>query len=550
MALGADVIIDVMRSEGVTHVFGNPGSTEMAFIDAVIGSGDMSYVLGLHEGCVISMAEGYAHASGRPAVVNVHTMSGLGNAMGMLTNAKANGAPLVVTAGHQHQKLLLADPLLKHDLTGMAATVSKWQYEPRHADELGLVFRRAFRDVMSPPRGPVFVSLPVSLMDEEAALPVPARSNVSDECVAAGLDGLAERLLRYAPSEVALILDIQVAQADAIDAAITLAEALGAFVHGAPNASLGVFPPSHPLWRGAIAGRTAPMRATLSKYKCVLWAGGQALQLTDYDPAGPLPPGLELLHLSSDASQIGRTYATAGGASGAIKPSLAALTDAVKRGNGGKPAAAALAEARAARSAAIEAEEAQALASYGPAPITPAAAIHAALRAVPDDIIVVDEAVTNSTSVRMYHRWTKPGRIFSAKQIIGWGMGAAVGVAIAHGGRAPVLSITSDGGATFAPQALWTAAREKLPVVFVVLVNREYGILKSYFKAVGGAAVRKNDMRSVELVDPSIDYTAMAQAFGVDAVTVDHADQIGDAVRAALARQAPVLIEIPTARIS
>ena len=173
---GAEIIVETLRSQGVTHVFGNPGSTEMALIDALLSSGDIAYVMGLHESCVIPMAEGYAHATGRPTVVNVHTMSGLGNSMGMLTNAKVNGAPLVVTAGHQHQKLLVADPLLSHDLTGMTATVAKWRREPRDVDELGVVLRRGFQDVMAPPRGPVFISLPVSLMSERTEQPPPAPS--------------------------------------------------------------------------------------------------------------------------------------------------------------------------------------------------------------------------------------------------------------------------------------------------------------------------------------------------------------------------------------
>ena len=152
---GAQIIVEVLRSRGVTHVFGNPGSTEMPLIHAIAGSGDISYVLGLHECCVIGMAEGYAMASGKPAVVNVHTLSGLGNSIGMLSNARGNGTPILVTVGHQHHKLLIGDPLLSHDLTGMARTVSKWQHEVRHVDELGVLFQRAFNDVMAPPRGPV-----------------------------------------------------------------------------------------------------------------------------------------------------------------------------------------------------------------------------------------------------------------------------------------------------------------------------------------------------------------------------------------------------------
>jgi benzoylformate decarboxylase len=543
---GAEIIVETLRSQGVTHVFANPGSTELALIDAITGSGDISYVLGLHENCVIAMAEGYAQATGRPAVVNVHTMSGLGNSIGMLTNALVNGAPLVVTAGHQHQKLLVTDPLLSHDLTGMTATVTKWRHEPRHVDELGVVLRRAFHDVMAPPRGPVFVSLPSSLMSDETEQPLPPVSTISHESVAGGLDRMAELLVEHGPHDTALVFGIDAALAGALPEAVRLAETLGVPVHGVPNPPIGVFPPGHPLWRGHLVGLNTPMRNALARYRRILFVGGQVLQISDYEPAGPLPPGLELLHLSPDPAQIGRTYATVCGTSGALRPSLARLAEEVERRVDRAAAQAALAEARAARAEAIAEEERQALALYGPAPIDPRAAIHAALRAAPEDIIVVDEAISNTTSVRTYHRWTEPGRMFSAKQIIGWGMGASIGIALAHGGERPVLSITSDGGATFSPQALWTAAREKLPILFVVLVNREYGILKKRLRAMGGYAARSNDFRSMDLVDPQIDYASIARGFGVEAVTVDHADAIGDVVRAALAQRKPLLLQVPT----
>lgn len=543
---GAQIIAEVLRTQGVTHVFGNPGSTEMAFIDAITASGDINYVLGLHECCVIGMAEGYAMASGKPAVINVHTLSGLGNSIGMLTNAKGNGTPLVVTAGHQHHKLLIGDPLLSHNLTGMTATVSKWQHEARHVDELGVIFQRAFNDVLTPPRGPVFLSLPSSLLAETSDAPVPEASMIERDSVAAGLDRMADALIEAGPSGAALVLAFNVAQENAISEAIALAERLGVDVYSAPITPIGVFPPGHPLWKGALSGRSGDMREKLSRYRRVLFIGGQAFQQTEYTSLAPLPDDVELLHLSSDPVWVGRLYPTTLGAIGGLKASIAALTKAISHRAPGLPDGR-LETARQERAGEIEREEARVRALYGPAPILPEAAVHAALRGAPADTIVVDEAVSNSHYVQTHHHWTKPGRIFSARQIIGWGMPAAVGVALAHRGTKPVLSITSDGGATFSPQAVWTAARENLPVTFVVLVNREYGILKKYLVGLGGHAARANDMRSVELVDPPIDYVLQARSYGVDAHRVAGADELSDAVRASLGRGGPTLIEVPMA---
>src|SRR5947209_15311685 len=153
--LARELLLDVLRSEGVSHIFGNPGSTELPLMDALVDAGDLHYVLALQEATVVAMADGYAQATGRPAFCNLHTSAGLGNAIGNLTNARANATPLVVTAGQQDRRHLVADPLLSGDLVGLAAPVSKWAHEVRHADELGTVMRRAFHDAATAPTGPV-----------------------------------------------------------------------------------------------------------------------------------------------------------------------------------------------------------------------------------------------------------------------------------------------------------------------------------------------------------------------------------------------------------
>src|SRR5436305_3833099 len=175
MPQARDVFLEVLESEGVAHVFGNPGTTELPFIDALAGHPEVDYVLALQEATAVGMADGYAQATGRPAFVNLHTSAGLGNAIGNLTNARANGAPLVVTAGNADRRHLIADPLLSGDLVGLAGGVSKWGHEVRQPEELGVVVRRAFLDAGSPPGGPVFVSIPQDLLDQPTEMAAPPR---------------------------------------------------------------------------------------------------------------------------------------------------------------------------------------------------------------------------------------------------------------------------------------------------------------------------------------------------------------------------------------
>src|SRR4051795_13583719 len=191
---GRDALFDVLISEGVQHIFGNPGTTELPLMDALVDHPELDYVLALQEATVIAMADGYAQATRRPAFVNVHTMAGLGNAVGNLTNAVANRTPLVVTAGNADRRHLIAEPLLSGDLVGLAQGVSKWGHEVRHPGELGTVLRRAFNDAATAPAGPVFVGLPQDLVDQEYDGTVPPKSVVERRTVGAGLDRLAELL--------------------------------------------------------------------------------------------------------------------------------------------------------------------------------------------------------------------------------------------------------------------------------------------------------------------------------------------------------------------
>ncbi|MGV3759555.1 MAG: thiamine pyrophosphate-binding protein, partial [Actinomycetota bacterium] len=263
MVLAVDVLLEVLRSEGVRHVFGNPGSTELPLIDALAVADDLHYVLGLQEATVVGMADGYAQATGRPAFVNLHTSAGLGNAIGNLTNARANRAPLVVTAGQQDLRHIVAEPLLSGPLVELAGGAVKQAHELRTSAELGTVMRRAFHDALVPPAGPVFTSLPMDLLDEDVDGGPPPSSTRREAPLAEGLEELADLLCGAPVGRVAIVLGDAVAASGAVQAAVAVAEALGAPVHGAPLHGRGVFPPAHPLYRGMLNPSAAAIRATL-----------------------------------------------------------------------------------------------------------------------------------------------------------------------------------------------------------------------------------------------------------------------------------------------
>jgi benzoylformate decarboxylase len=456
----------------------------------------------------------------------------------------------VVTAGQQDYRHIVTDPLLSGDLTGLARSVSKWSHEVRTTAELGTILRRAFHDAMSAPAGPVFVSIPMDLLETDTDEPVPPPSTIHRRSVAAELDTLADLLVAPDVGKVGIVLGDEVASSGAVDEVVELAETLGAAVHGAPLFSNAVFPPRHPLWAGMLVSAATAMQAVLRRYERVLFIGSRAFMVYPYSQGSPLPAGTELLHLSADAHQLGRTFPARWAAVGDPKATLAALLPLVKARidtASADAAAAAVAAAATRRAAAIERLEETATSRYDASPMDPMAAAHALVRAMPPGALVVDEAITTGVYVRGFHHDAVPNRYFFNRGAgLGWGMPAAVGLSLGHD-REPVLCVVGDGAAMYSPQALWTAAHEQTPVVFAVVNNRQYLILKNNLRGMAGDSVRRDRFVAMDIVDPPVDYLALAHSMGVDATLVEKAHDVGDAVRSALESGRPHLLELPIA---
>ena len=280
---------------------------------------------------------------------------------------------------------------------------------------------------------------------------------------------------------------------------VELAEALGAPVFGAPLHSTGVFPPTHPLYAGMLAPAAAAINAALSPFRRVLAVGGHTFMVYPYTPGSALPDTVELLHLSPDASRLGRTYPTRLGMVGDPKATLAALLPLVRgarRRSGGRRRSRRSGREAQARDRRARGDRAVSLRSRadGPDGGGPRAGPVA-----PPDTTVVDEAITTGVYVRGFHHWTEPGHYFFCKGGgLGWGMPAALGVSLARD-REPVLCVVGDGSAMYSPQALWTAAHEQLPVVFAVVNNRQYLILKGYLRGMGRDSVKADRMVAMDI---------------------------------------------------
>ena len=544
---GRDVLLEVLASEGVRYVFGNPGTTELPFLDALAGAPDLEYLLALHESVAVGMADGYAQVTRRPAFVNLHTAPGLGNAVGTLANAKATATPLVVTAGQQDRRHLVSEPFLSGNLVEIAAPVAKWSHEVRAVRDLGTIMRRAFHDAASVPSGPVFVSLPMDLLDEATGDPVPPPTPIRGRTVPANLHELATLILEVPLGQLAVVAGDEVARSEGVGALVEVAEAAGASVFGPPLHSNLVFPTAHPLWGGALPTDAPAIRETLARFRCILLIGGRGFMTFPYQPGPVVPPGLTLLHLSPDPSHLGRTYPASLALVGDPKATLEALAPVVRAGVAAAAAREHLAAAGREADARLREVEARMLAASSVMPPSPEVASHAVLRALPPETIVVEESPTADAHVRAFHRVTRPDRFFYSRGGgLGWGMAAALGVSLGLE-REPVVCIVGDGSALYSPQALWSAARLGLPVVFVLFNNGQYQILKRFLRARGDQAERTGRYVGLDLADPAVDFASLAGSLGVGATRAAGAAEIGDAVRAALERGGPHVVEVPLA---
>jgi benzoylformate decarboxylase len=542
---GRDALLQLLVQEQVRYIFGNPGTTELPLMDELATSDEIQYVLALQENTAVGMADGYAQATGRPSFVNLHTSSGLGGGMGNITNAWANRTPIVLTAGQQDRRHLLSDPMLSGDLCGMPRTVTKWQHEVRNAGEVGTVLRRAFKDASSPPRGPVFVSIPMDVLDEDGA-EVPARSHICRDSVPTELPECARLLAELPPGEVAIVAGEEMAGSETFTSAINLAQALGCVVYGTPLYSVLPFASDHPLWRGAIGPSAAATHETLKDYRRVLYLGGQVGYVYPHSDGPTFPEKVELLHLSADNALIGRSHPVRLGLVADVPSTVEALLPLVSSIVDRKAAEEAFKE-RISESNLQRAEiERKALDRYSYRPVHPMAAVHALISALPPNGVVVDEAITASNYVRGFHRSHVPGTYYFCRGGgLGWGMPAALGVKLAKP-DAPVLCIVGDGATMYAIQALYTAARYNIGVVFAVLNNRQYRILREALATLSESKSRESGrFVAMDLDTPPIKYCSLADGLGVGSTIVESPTEVADAVRAAFESASPYLIEIP-----
>ncbi|MFE2076251.1 MULTISPECIES: thiamine pyrophosphate-binding protein [Streptomyces] len=526
---GKAALFEQLAADGITHMFGNPGTVEQGFLD-LTDSSATEYVLTLHEGVAVAMADGYARAAQRPAVVQLHSGVGLGNGIGLLYQAKRGGSPLVTLVGEAGVRYDAMDAQMAADLVAMAEPVTKYATRVVDPGSVLRVLRRAVKIAMTPPRGPVLVVLPADVLDQittEDAVPtvVPSTRTAAEPSEVAR----AAQLLREGEHPLILMGD-GVAASAAQRELTDVAELLGAPVWGVNHSEVNM-DTTHPLYAGQLGHMFGEDSAAVVRdADSVLIVGTYVFPEVFPRLDNPFRKDARIVHVDLDSYEIAKNHPVDLGLAADPKLTLAALA-AELRARGAVPAAASPRPVPAA------------------APDTPMEHFARELaRQAPEHLAYFDEALTASGPLARHLPPRVPGRFLQTRGgSLGVGIPGALGMKLARPDLR-VIGFTGDGGSMYTIQALWTAARHHIGAGFVICNNRRYRLLdlniEQYWREQG--LEPHAHPAAFDLSRPDIRFADLARSLGVEGMRVERPEQVECAVRRLLTHDGPFLVDLIT----
>ena len=521
-----DAAFDVLRRNGLTTLFANPGSTEISLLADL--PGDLRFVLGLHESSVVGMATGWAIARDEPALAILHTTAGLGNAVGALATARVNRAPLVVLVGQQDRRHLAQEPFLAGKLRGLAGEYPVWVDQPIRAQDVPGAIARATHEAVAG-RGAALVIVPMDDWaaeagdaHEEAAPARVVRATAADPAAIAELAALVEQA--KAP---ALVVGAGADDADTWSALVELAERLRCPVWQESFGGAAGFPQDHPLFAGNMPADRARLRDALAPYDLVLAVGAPVFRQYAFEPGPLVEAGTLLAMVSEDPAEVHRSPVALAvhAAPAAVCAGLAALL--------------------------TQRDVPEPTPFHRPPPPSPPGAgepmraghvLAALAERVPRDVVVIEEAPSNRPELLARIPAREPGGLHSpAMGGLGFALPAAIGMRMGRPERG-VVAIVGDGSSLYSIQALWSAAHYGVGALFVVLANGGYSVMDRLADQHGGTPPWPSF---------DVDVAGLARALGCPARTISDHDElveVFDGVIPAVARRdAPLLLQVVVA---
>jgi benzoylformate decarboxylase len=546
---GHYAIAEQLQADGVKHIFGNPGTVEQGFLDALEDFPSIKYILTLQESVAIMAADAYARATRKPAVAQIHSSPGLGNAIGAMYQAMRGHSPLVVLGGDSGIRYQAMDAQMAADLVAMARPVTKWATMVQHPSSLLRVLRRAMKVAGTAPMGPVYVCLPQDILDAIATeevfpsfVPV-SRSHPDPEFIARAAD-----LLASATTPMIYVGD-GVAYSGAQTELTRVAELLGAQVWGADSGELNM-PYDHPLWQGQTGHMFAAQSRPITQRGDVNLVVGTYMLPEVFPELGDIyAPGARTIHIDLNPDSIAKNHAVEIGMLADPKVTLAALAtelesrlDAPKR----ERAMQTIAQLGLAKSDRRKVELDQDLARSNAVPLNFATFMAEMAARLPTDAVIFDEALTNSPTLTRHRPPHEVGSFFQTRGgSLGSSLAGGLGLKAAFGDK-PVVAFSGDGGAMYVIQALWSAVRHNLDVKYVICNNGSYRLLQlniQQFWSEQKIAGRPFPI-SFDLSYPKLHFDVMAKSMGMESIRVETVEQIGPAIEAALAHSGPFLLDV------
>lgn len=522
-----EAFVRLMRELRLDTVFGNPGSTELPMFRDF--PEDFRYVLGLQESVVVGMADGYAQATRRAALVNLHSAAGVGHAMGNIFTAFKNQTPLIVTAGQQARSILPFDPFLSaSQATELPRPYVKWACEPARAEDVPLALLRAYHIAMQPPCGPVFLSIPADDWDRPTDWVTLRQVTQAVAPEPGAIARLADELAHC--RRPAIVVGAGVDRDDAVGRVVQLAERHAAGVYVAPMSARCGFPERHPLFQGFLPAMREQIVAALGGHDLVVVLGAPAFSYHVEGQGPHVPDGARLWQVVDDPQTAAWTPS-----GDSIVSSIGLAVDALLAGPAPAPA----------RTPPAPRPRLEPAAPGSPMSVAYALQTLDAVRQ-PGDVIVEEAPGSRGTMQRCLPMDGADSFYTMASGGLGHGMPAAVGVALARQGAGRtgrVIGLIGDGSSLYSIQALYSAVQLRVPLTFVILNNRRYAALQDFAPVFGyapGAKPAGTDL-------PDLDFVALAKGHGLPGERIERAEELEAALTRALRHDGPNLVEIVVA---
>ena len=542
---GKYILLEALKKQDVKYIFGNPGTTETAIMDALESYPEFEYILTVQESVAMGMADAYARATKKPAFVNLHIETGLANGLSLLHNAHSGGTPLVLSAGNKDSREIAPG---KTDLIDMVSPFTKWAVEVNHPDAIAQTVQKAFRIAMSPPTGPTFVAFTTNALDDKTN--VYPTETYNEEIIIKpdekSIDEAAELLVNS--NNIGMLIGDRIVQISNPYIPTKLAELLGAKVYSS-NYSEMIFPNKHPNYINNLKlGFNSSDE--FEEFDTVLAIGG--LPRVSYMFSNPkmriFNPKSKLIHIDNDPSQVGTTEKTDIGIISDPSDALNKLTIKVEELLQGNKL-----EFFTEKNLLLKKEKEKAenniktelLANFNNSPMTPDRMISEIANSIPQNTIVVNDAVTTGNSIFKFMNFEKENSVFGGRGgSLGWGMGGALGIKLAFPDE-NVIAIVGDGTGMMSVQALWTASINNIPITYIMCNNSTYRILKLnmdiYKDQIGE---NKNSKYMGMNFDQKFDFKTIANSFNINSYSISKPEEIGDVLKKCIKSQKPNLIDI------